>query len=385
MLVLAGADAAVTVERRTYAGEFALAGMDATTGSVDEAGSVDAAGSAGAGAHVWRTDDGDVTILAAGPDASAWTLQVMVSADEVSARPDVPLTLRTWEDLFHRRTGWQHVRFVDSGPVSSYPVRPHVADALRADRVFLAGDAAHGGPRGGTGLDAGLQDAYNLGWKLDAVVRGAGDDLVDSYEAERLPVARSLLGQPADLFLALLEEAGSRPRRLRVRRPRLFTPARSARRRGSAGAGSPSDPHYRDSRLSQELGGREIVVHSGDRMPDVRLWSPVHGSDVALFDILRGTHWTVIGLGSLSAEVVFSLRATFGSAVRGEVIGGGMSTVPGVTLLDRYGEARQLLGRRGGSVLLVRPDGYLGLRCGVKADIISAYLEDLVGTGADIV
>ena len=168
-----------------------------------------AARNAGAGAHVWRTDDGDVTILAAGPDASAWTLQVMVSADEVSARPDVPLTLRTWEDLFHRRTGWQHVRFVDSGPVSSYPVRPHVADALRADRVFLAGDAAHGGPRGGTGLDAGLQDAYNLGWKLDAVVRGAGDDLVDSYEAERLPVARSLLGQPADLFLALLEEAGS--------------------------------------------------------------------------------------------------------------------------------------------------------------------------------
>ncbi|MEV1119635.1 FAD-dependent monooxygenase [Actinosynnema sp. NPDC049800] len=63
-----------------------------------------------------------------------------------------------------------------------------VAERYRDGRVFLVGDAAHVFAAGGTGLNVGLQDAVNLGWKLAAVVNGAAD-VLDTYEAERRPVA----------------------------------------------------------------------------------------------------------------------------------------------------------------------------------------------------
>jgi 2-polyprenyl-6-methoxyphenol hydroxylase-like FAD-dependent oxidoreductase len=65
----------------------------------------------------------------------------------------------------------------------------------RAGRVFLAGDAAHiHSPAGGQGLNLGLQDAFNLGWKMAEVIRGESEDsLLDTYEAERHPVAARVL------------------------------------------------------------------------------------------------------------------------------------------------------------------------------------------------
>ena len=69
------------------------------------------------------------------------------------------------------------------------------AARYRTGRVFLAGDAAHvHSPAGGQGLNLGLQDAFNLGWKLAEVIRGeSGDDLLDTYHAERHPVAARVL------------------------------------------------------------------------------------------------------------------------------------------------------------------------------------------------
>jgi len=73
----------------------------------------------------------------------------------------------------------------------SWPHDQSVTDTWRVGRAFLAGDAAHHfPPHGGFGLNSGVQDVHNLAWKLVAKLRwNAGDQLLDSYEDERLPVA----------------------------------------------------------------------------------------------------------------------------------------------------------------------------------------------------
>jgi 4-hydroxyisophthalate hydroxylase len=80
---------------------------------------------------------------------------------------------------------FEHIGFWD--------LRFAMADAYRAGRVFIAGDAAHSHPPyGGYGVNAGLEDARNLGWKLAAVLEGwAGERLLESYDAERRPVFAS--------------------------------------------------------------------------------------------------------------------------------------------------------------------------------------------------
>jgi len=75
--------------------------------------------------------------------------------------------------------------------IASWVMTSQVAERYREGRIFLAGDSAHRfPPTGGLGLNTGVQDAHNLCWKLAAVARGeAGDALLDSYGAERRPVA----------------------------------------------------------------------------------------------------------------------------------------------------------------------------------------------------
>ena len=84
---------------------------------------------------------------------------------------------------------------VEFDHVGFWDLRFAIADAYRAGRVFIAGDAAHSHPPyGGYGVNSGLEDARNLGWKLAAVLRGwGGEALLDSYDAERRPVFESTM------------------------------------------------------------------------------------------------------------------------------------------------------------------------------------------------
>src|SRR5690606_21459021 len=78
---------------------------------------------------------------------------------------------------------------------SDYQMNARLAERYRVGRVFLIGDAAHvHPPTGGQGLNTSVQDAYNLGWKLAAALKGAREDVLDSYETERRPVAEAVLG-----------------------------------------------------------------------------------------------------------------------------------------------------------------------------------------------
>lgn len=93
--------------------------------------------------------------------------------------------------------------------VSRFGTGDRLADAYRVGRVFLAGDAAHvHPPTGGQGLNLGLQDAVNLGWKLAAAVAGrAPDGLLDSYASERRPVAEAVVVSCRAMVALLREDA----------------------------------------------------------------------------------------------------------------------------------------------------------------------------------
>lgn len=143
---------------------------------------------------------------------------------------------------------------------SIYQPAVRMVDRYRVGRVFLAGDAAHvHPPAGGQGLNTGVQDAYNLGWKLAHVVRGGPDWLLDTYEAERLPIAAAVLGLSKRLYQTRSIKRGNATNQLGL--------------------------HYRTSPLSSgiTLGS----LHPGDRMPDAKL-----DDGKKLFDHLRGSHAT---------------------------------------------------------------------------------------------
>ncbi|GGV70400.1 hypothetical protein GCM10010277_81330 [Streptomyces longisporoflavus] len=189
---------------------------------------------------------------------------------------------------------------------SDFRPRAAMADRFREGRVFLAGDAAHvHSPAGGQGLNTSVQDAYNLGWKLGAVLRGgAPAALLDTYEAERLPNAAQMLGLSTRVH-------------------------RGEERRGEAtrqlGLG------YRDSSLAVETrtGLPEGALRAGDRAPD----GPCGGG--RLFDAFRGPHFTLLTVGTDT-----ELPPLNRELVRVHRIGA----------YPPYGKG----------VFLVRPDGYVG-------------------------
>jgi len=226
---------------------------------------------------------------------------------------EVDLSAAGLGEMVAERTGRSDLTVTAVAWASAYSMNARLADRYRVGRVFLAGDAAHiHPPTGGQGLNTSLQDAYNLGWKLAAALAGAPDALLDSYEAERRPVAAEVLG----LSTRLLDAAK----------------AGAVMRRGRET--NQMDIGYPDSPLSMAGPKRGDRVMAGDRAPD----APVRGG--RLFDLFQGAHWTLLGADGETAA----------------------SACPGLqvhAVADDAGHLRDAYGLASGEWVLVRPDGYV--------------------------
>lgn len=118
---------------------------------------------------------------------------------EVAKDSDMPPTLAELQAIMDRH-GPPGLSLSDPSWLSTFRINERLAACYRSGRCFLAGDAAHiHSPAGGQGMNTGIQDAVNLGWKLGHVLRGIGDAgvLLESYEAERRPVARAVIDSSA--------------------------------------------------------------------------------------------------------------------------------------------------------------------------------------------
>jgi 2-polyprenyl-6-methoxyphenol hydroxylase-like FAD-dependent oxidoreductase len=265
------------------------------------------------------------------------------------------------------------------------PVRFHchsrIAARYRSGRVLLAGDAAHAcTPAEGHGMNTGLQDAFNLGWKLAAVCRGeAGAGLLDTYEVERRPVAERVVSSGDDVESAqAMTGAGERAARDAEMRRTLADPDVAHH---EAAAASEIDRLYPRSRAVAGDDGSGLAP--GRLLPDTHHVEPADGDPRPLHELTHRRGHTLIVLGGPQAEadrvgeLVKELERRSGTAVDAVF---GLCTRPGRPPVGRLEESvAAQLGVAGVTVLAVRPDRYVGFRDDAgDAGAVEAYLDALV-------
>lgn len=215
-----------------------------------------------------------------------------------------------------------------------YVFRSCLADRWRRGRVFIAGDAAHlAPPLFGQGLCSGIRDVVNLAWKLDHVLSGAPELLLDTYESERRPHVR-----------AWIEHATAMARILQTTDPEVAA-GRDAHLRADPGSGPPPAP-----RLGAGLHG-DAPAPAGEPAAQ-----PVLSDGIRLDDAV-GPRFLVAGPAALLAALPDGLRADLGGSDRVAVR----------TEQDPDGAA--VLAALGGPGVVVRPDRYLLGTAGTPGDL----------------
>ncbi|MFI7356306.1 FAD-dependent monooxygenase [Streptomyces avidinii] len=175
--------------------------------------------------HQWFTSDGGGLLLCPMPGTDSFQLQASPERDE-RGEP-VPPSLESFQRLFDRHARVPGIRLVDATWISAWRVNVRMATRMREGRVFLAGDAAHVQPiAGGLGMNTGIQDAAALGRTLAAALTGpGGEEVLDAYEAERLPVVADVLADTAERYERVLEAVRTPGRGTEVGMNRAQPPA----------------------------------------------------------------------------------------------------------------------------------------------------------------
>jgi len=262
--------------------------------------------------HVWPDSDGRSMRLGLCPLAGTDDFQLYAS--DLESTPE-QIVAAADPSLKVTAVGW----------TSRWRPNIRMAERFRVGRVLLAGDAAHvHPPTGGQGLNTGVQDAYNLGWKLAT----GNDELIDTYEAERLPVAAAVLGISTKLYRRAVERREDAMRRDDPELQQL-------------------ELNYRDGPLARDHRARVGGLVAGDRAPDAQL------TGGRVFDLLRGPHPTLLAVDWPGPLPDLGVPA------------------------HRIDEAREIYDGPEPALYLVRPDNYVGCVSDRPQDIV-AYL-DLIG------
>jgi hypothetical protein len=253
---------------------------------------------------------------------------------------------------------------------STYKVHTRHVERFSSGRCFLAGDSAHiHTPAGGQGMNTGIQDAYNLAWKMALVLKGAAAErILDTYNEERLPNAKRLL-QTTDRMFNL---AAGTDWFVNLIRTTVFPPmARfilsiDAVKKRFFPLISQIGITYRESSLSAHDDDGDFDVKAGDRMP----YFLVDGKSI--YDKLR--------------EPKFHLL-TFSDGESGYSGQSPELESDDVALLDHfliplYPQVAETFGTDRPFNLLLRPDNYIGfISLNTSADRVVTYFKEVIGNG----
>ncbi|HEY2411779.1 MAG TPA: FAD-dependent monooxygenase [Pirellulaceae bacterium] len=256
-----------------------------------------------------------------------------------------------------------------------YRISHRLAAQYRVGRVFIAGDAAHlHPPIGGQGMNTGLQDVYNLAWKMALDVQGlAAPALIDSYQEERRPIGQQIVERTTKRMNKMFE--GKADEREPIREDsQLFL-------------------NYRDSALvaNDLIGAPENADGplAGDRAPDVQgLQRAFTRHDSRLFDLLRGPRHTLLLYTSSAnpaaecqqfAQLAGALFERYAGRIQTYTLIHSDCDVPEMEGLPIVFDRRNEFGHRycpqSGAGFLIRPDGYIGYRADkINLDRLNSFL-----------
>jgi NADPH-dependent dioxygenase len=252
----------------------------------------------------------------------------------------------------------QHYDGITMGDVvwhSKWETWVRLADTFRQGNVFLAGDSAHvHSTTGGQGMNCCMQDAFNLGWKLALVLNGyARPELLDTYEAERRPVAEQVIWAASSLHDIFMTHGKD----IAQRKQTMFEPGYTETVVNYCSGVAYT---YRDF-VGKPAGLREIDGPAiGDRAPDIDF-----EQGGTLFDRLRHKYFTLLAMpdGGDLGPLVEPLKTRFDPVLEVETL------QKSEALSKRYGPSD-------GRLFLVRPDGYVGFKGSTdEANILEDHLD----------
>ncbi|MFD0279495.1 FAD-dependent monooxygenase [Kitasatospora sp. NPDC127111] len=299
--------------------------------------------------HQWFGPQG-VFMLCPFEGSRRWQLQASPETD-AEGRMVAP-SLESFQRLAALHTGRADLRLTNATWLSTWRVNVRVAERYRAGRVFLAGDCAHVHPTaGGLGMNTGIQDAWNLAWKLGYVLRGlAAPALLDTYQEERLPIAAWTLDVTTAGMAAVTKG--------------ISTPGVGVEA-GRVGDLTGLSLGYRWGRLAADGDLLDGPLRAGDRAPDAPCTGP-DGEPARLFEHFAGDHFTLLGFGPGARPALAELP----------------DHVRPVHLDDPDGTARGAYGITGDALVLVRPDNHVALTAPATARAeVLAYLTALGAAG----
>lgn len=308
----------------------------------------------------WRL----IAIDPRGPDASGGAASSPLALDELQAFVD--------------RLADRPLRLHDPAWITRFRLHHRQAERYRQGRLFVAGDAAHiHSPAGGQGMNTGIQDAWNLGWKLGLVCRGAlPEGWLDTYHDERWPVGRHLLRFTDRLFsVATRAVAGGRTAaRLRNLSLRWLVPAAAATprvRRRAFDIVSQLRITYRDSPAVRE--GRPAMTsgpRAGDRLPDHPI--TVDGQEMPLQRVVADATFHLLWCGAASPPAALAALLD-----RRPVRVHHLFRSPGADAAARAALGFEPDRVNATGIYLVRPDGHVAYRgAGASLADLAAYLDD---------